>query len=349
MTDPRGRPSAPTMRDVAGAAGVSTALVSIVFRGVPGASDETRARVLSVAKELGYVPNRTASMMKRSRTRHLGVAMNVRSAFHGEMVEGIQAAAQDAGYEIVLSGITQSHPELRAVETLTEFRCESLILLGCDLPTSELRVVSKRVPVVLIGRRVRLDAVDIVRSADHRGMALLVDHLVGLGHTAIAHVDGGDHPIAAERGRGYRAAMRGHGLGPVARVQAGGGTEQDGQRAAARLLALDVLPTAVSAFNDHCALGIIDALTKAGVRVPEDCSVTGYDNSSFAELATVNLTTVSQEASVLAETAVRTAIARIENPDADPTDTVLQPRLMVRGSSGPARADQGVRRSISNV
>jgi DNA-binding LacI/PurR family transcriptional regulator len=330
MTDPRGRPSAPTMRDVAGAAGVSTALVSIVFRGVPGASDETRARVLSVAKELGYVPNRTASMMKRSRTRHLGVAMNVRSAFHGEMVEGIQAAAQDAGYEIVLSGITQSHPELRAVETLTEFRCESLILLGCDLPTSELRVVSKRVPVVLIGRRVRLDAVDIVRSADHRGMALLVDHLVGLGHTAIAHVDGGDHPIAAERGRGYRAAMRGHGLGPVARVQAGGGTEQDGQRAAARLLALD-------------------ALTKAGVRVPEDCSVTGYDNSSFAELATVNLTTVSQEASVLAETAVRTAIARIENPDADPTDTVLQPRLMVRGSSGPARADQGVRRSISNV
>ena len=127
--DPR-RSRGPTMRDVAEAAGVSKALVSIVFRGVPGASDETRARVFAAAERIGYRANRTASMLALRRTRHLGVAMHLRNAFHAELVEAIQAAADEAGYEIVLSIVTDRHDEARAVETLLEFRCEALILLG---------------------------------------------------------------------------------------------------------------------------------------------------------------------------------------------------------------------------
>jgi LacI family transcriptional regulator len=321
------------MRDVAAAAGVSTALVSIVFRGVPGASDETRARVQAVARDLGYTPNRTASLMKRTRTRHLGVAMRVRNAFHSEVVEGIQAAADEAGYELVLAGITSGHPEERAVETLLEFRCESLLLVGSDMSVNQLASIGARAPAVVVGRRVKVPNVDVVRSADRKGMAMVVDHLVELGHRSIAHVDGGDHPIARERSVGYHAAMRRHGLETI--VVTGGNTEGDGRSAAEQLLARATLPTAVCTFNDHCALGLVDVITKQGVSVPGECSVTGYDNSSFAGLSAFDLTSVSQEAALMATAAVRTAIARIEDPSSERVETVLAPRLVVRGSTGP--------------
>ena len=329
---------ASTMRDVAAAAGVSTALVSIVFRGAPGASAETRARVFAAAERLGYRTNRTASLMKRRRTKHLGVTMHVRNAFHAELVDGIQSAADHAGYEIVLSIITDSHTEQRAVDTLLEFRCESLILLGSDLPTTQLRDLAPHVPIVLIGRRATLNGVGVVRSADHRGQALLIDHLADLGHRDITHIDGGNHPIAADRRRGYRAAMRRRGLSSHIRVLTGGVTEHDGRRAAAELLQLKPLPTAVCAFNDHCALGFIDALTKAGMHIPDECSVTGYDNSPIAGLAAIDLTSVSQEAAELARSAVGAAITLLEEPTKDRAETVLEPRLVSRSTTSHPRA-----------
>src|ERR1700712_4240279 len=170
--------SPPTMRDVAVAAGVSKALVSIVFRGVPGASEDTRARVMAVAKDIGYRANRTASLLARRRTRLLGVTMNVRNSFHAELVDGLQSAADDAGYDIVLSTIGGNHPESRAVATLLEFRCESVILLGSALGEAELAELAADLPVVLIGRRAAVADLDVVRAADGTGQRLLVDHLV---------------------------------------------------------------------------------------------------------------------------------------------------------------------------
>ncbi len=335
MTELPARQKPLTIRDVARAAGVSTALVSIVFRGAPGASEETRARVFAVAEQLGYRANRTASLMKLRRTKHLGVTLNVRSTFHAELVENIQAAAAESGYEIVLSLVTAAHDESRAIETLLGFRCESVILLGSQLPKACLRELARELPLVLVGRRVDLDNVDVVRSADHRGQALVVDHLTGLGHRDIVHFDGGHQPISALRRQGYRVAMRRHGLGDHVRVVTGGDSERDGHRAAAGLLRHERLPTAVCAFNDHCALGVIDALARAGVRVPSDCSVTGYDDSPVAQLTAVDLTSVSQEAAMLAQSAVRAAVDRLEGRVTGTTDAVLEPRLVVRGSSSP--------------
>jgi DNA-binding LacI/PurR family transcriptional regulator len=333
LPKPPARPKPPTIREVASAAGVSTALVSVIFRGAPGASEQTRARVFAAAEQLGYRANRTASLMKLRHTRHLGVTLNVRSAFEAELTENIQAAASELGYEIVLSLVTATHDENRAIETLLSFRCEAVILLGSQLPATRLRELARELPLVLVGRRAGLDRIDVVRSADHRGLALVVEHLAGLGHRDIVHVDGGQQPISAQRRQGYRAAMRRHGLGDHVRVLTGGESESDGHRAAAGLLRLEQLPTAVCAFNDRCALGVMDALARAGVRVPGDCSVTGYDNSVVAQLTAINLTSVSQEPSVLAKSAVRAAIDRLESRAAATTDTVLQPRLVVRGTS----------------
>ena len=324
----------PTMRDVAAAAGVSKALVSIVFRGAPGASEQTRARVFQAAEELGYRTNRTASLLKLRRTRHLGVTMDVRSTFHADLVEEIQAEADRAGYSIVLSTLTRSHDERRAVETLLEFRCESLILLGSDLPDPDLERLAATLPVVLVGRALNLDAVAVVRSADDRGLGLVVDHLIEAGHCDIAHVDGGAGPIADERRQGYLAAMRRHRLAGRASVVSGGHTEVDGRRAAATLLQRTVRPSAVACFNDHCALGVMDGLSRAGVRVPEDCAVAGYDDSPIASLAAVDLTSVSQEPARQAEWAVRAAVDRLEGVPDPPRESILEPRLVVRGSTG---------------
>jgi DNA-binding LacI/PurR family transcriptional regulator len=330
--------ASPTMADVAAAAGVSKALVSIVFRGAPGASQATRERVFRAAEQLGYRTNRTASLLKLHRTRHLGVTMNVRSAFHAELVEGIQEAADREGYQIVLSTITANHDERRAIETLLEFRCESLILLGSELSQPMLDDLARNVPVVLVGRRAGIDIVDVVRTADDKGLGLVVDHLVGLGHHDIAHVDGGRHAISADRRRGYRAAMRRNNEAHQVRIVAGGIGEVDGRRAAEELLRGDQLPTAVTTFNDHCAVGLIDRLLQAGVVVPDAISVAGYDNAPIAQYAAINLTTVSQEAPVQAQWAVRAAVERLEGVREDTRESVLEPRLIVRGSTGPAVA-----------
>jgi DNA-binding LacI/PurR family transcriptional regulator len=98
------------------------------------------------------------------------------------------------------------------------------------------------------------------------------------------------------------------------------------------------VPTAVCAFNDHCALGVVDALERAGVRVPGDCSIAGYDDSAVARLAAVDLTSMSQEADRLAEAAVRVAVDRLEGRTTQAAESVLEPRLVVRGSTAPATA-----------
>jgi DNA-binding LacI/PurR family transcriptional regulator len=329
----------PTMADVAAAAGVSKALVSIVFRGAAGASEATRARVFQTAEQLCYRTNRTASLLKLHRTRHLGVTMNVRNAFHAELVEGIQEAADREGYQIVLSTVTGSHDEHRAIETLLEFRCESLILLGSELGRPTLDDLAASVPVVLVGRRVATDSVDVVRTADDKGLGLVVDHLVALGHHHIAHIDGGRHAISADRRRGYRAAMRRHREDHHVLILAGGSGEADGWRAADQLLRLDQLPTAVTTFNDHCAMGVIDRLARAGIAVPEVVSMAGYDNAPIVQFAAINLTTVSQEASTQAEWAVRAAVERLEGIRHDTRESILEPRLIIRGSTGPVRTE----------
>jgi DNA-binding LacI/PurR family transcriptional regulator len=327
-------PSVPTMRDVAAAAGVSKALVSIVFRGAPGASDETRARVFAAAEQIGYRTNRTASLLALRRNKHIGLTMRVRNAFHAELVEGLQAAADEVDYRLVLGTVTANHDERHAVETLLEFRCEALILLGSTLTRAGLQELAATRPVVLVGRRVSLDNLDIVRSADDRGMEAVVDHLVSLGHRRIVHIAGGPGAIAADRRRGYIRAMRRHGLTEHTRILTGGASEADGWRAAEELERGEQ-PTAITAFNDHCALGAVDRLTRSGTSVPEAVSVTGYDNSFVAQLAAVDLTSVSQEPAVQAQWAIQAAVDRLEGRRTQPAQVVLEPRLVVRGSTAP--------------
>src|SRR5215218_2311560 len=156
----------PRLEDVAERVGMSPASVSMVLSNAPGPSAATRERVLEAAAELGYRPDRTASLLARRRTHLVGVLMEVGSPYHAELVEDIHEAAERQGYDVVLSTVTRTRDERRAVETLVDFRCEALVLLGPVAPASHLGALARQLPVVVLGRRVAAAEVDVVRSAD---------------------------------------------------------------------------------------------------------------------------------------------------------------------------------------
>ncbi|MFI7129292.1 LacI family DNA-binding transcriptional regulator [Nonomuraea sp. NPDC050153] len=330
---PRPGRNRPTILDVAAAAGVSKGLVSKVLNGSVGPSAATTERVLAVAERLGYRRDRTATLLAKRRTRLIGVTILPSNVYHGELAEEIQSMVDAAGYETVLGAMTATHDERRAIETLIDFRCEALLLLGPTMPEDELASLVRGIPTVCVGRPLDLPDVDVVRADDERGIADVVDHLVALGHRRIAHVDGGPGHIAAFRRRAYEAAARRHGIEPV--VLPGGLTERSGAQA---LEHLDpgAGVTAIVAFNDRTALGLIEALESAGVGVPADMSVAGFDDSLMARHPRMALTTVSQLPLEQARLAVQAAIDRLDGPDRDRREIVLPTRLVVRGSTGVA-------------
>jgi DNA-binding LacI/PurR family transcriptional regulator len=176
-----------------------------------------------------------------------------------------------------------------------------------------------------------------MRTADDDGVGQIVDHLVGLGHRSIVYVDGGKGVIATDRRRGYRTAMRRHGLDAHIRILHGDNTEAAGERAARRLLGSGDLPTAVVAYNDQSAIGVLTALVGAGVSVPGEVSVAGYDDDALSRLSCFNLTTVSQRAEEQARHAVTAAVERLDKSRTEPREVVLPPLLVVRGSTARAR------------
>jgi DNA-binding LacI/PurR family transcriptional regulator len=175
--------------------------------------------------------------------------------------------------------------------------------------------------------------VDVVRTSDEDGMRLAVDHLVGLKHRRIAHLDGGDGLIAASRRDAYAEAMHARGLASEIRVVSGGQTQLDGQHAAGLLLEEGELPTALIAFNDDTAVAAIALLAQEGVDVPGQLSVVGWDDSEAAALSRVGLTSVAQQPAELARLAVERTVARIEQRRVEGHQIVLEPQLVVRSST----------------
>ncbi|MCD2188982.1 LacI family DNA-binding transcriptional regulator [Actinomycetospora soli] len=315
----------PRLADVAAAAGCSTASVSLVLRGEPGPSEATRDRVLAAAEQLGYRPDRAASLLARRRSGMLGVVTDVRSTFHAELVEELLDASARRGFDLLIGARSPARDEERAVETLIDSRCEALLLLGTSGPAERLVALDGQVPVVAVSGRA--GGVDGVRVDDERGTREATEHLLALGHRDVVHVDGGAGEIAADRCRGYVAAMTAAGLAP--RVLRGGHGEADGAAAAADLGGA----TAVTVFNDRAAVGLLDALVRAGVRVPADVSVAGFDDSPLARLAHVDLTTVSQDVPALVANALDLVVARLDGVRAERREVVLAPRLVVRGTT----------------
>ncbi len=254
-----------TQQDVAQRAQVSRALVSIVMRGAEGASAEATARILAAAEELGYRPDARARALAGQRSRVIGVMFGVAVGnFHFDLLDGIYAAAEESGQSLLVAPLTKLRDEVKAAETLQDFGFDGLIML-----TQTIRpLLAGQVPVVVVGWHVDDPSVDVIRTSDDQGIAAAVDHLTGLGHRRIAHIDGGETSISTSRRNAYVASMTRHGLADQVRIFGGGQSMIDGQRAARRLLDSGDLPTAIVAYNDDTAVAAIGELMQHGVDVP---------------------------------------------------------------------------------
>src|SRR6478735_181324 len=183
-----GRAQRTTMADIARHLGVSRALVSIVLRGAEGASDATRERVLQAADELGYRPDSLAQGLRRNRSRTLGVLFSMRRPFEVELVEHMFPVAQELGYNLLLGPFTPGRGQDAVIDELLGYRCAGLMVVGPELHARDLVPLAKEVAVVEVGRAVTDGLVDVIRNDDAIGTRQAVDHLIGLGHRAIAYI-----------------------------------------------------------------------------------------------------------------------------------------------------------------
>lgn len=326
------------MEDVAREAGVSRALVSLALRGSPKVSDERRARVLDAAARLGYRPNAMARSLASRRTATIAVLLNdLHNPFFAETFDGISARAESLGYRLLLgTGGRRPQGERESVEALLEYRPDGFILVSPRVESRFIVDVSATVPVVVVGRVVRSPSVDCVMTDEAHGAMLAVQHLAAFGHRRIVHIDGGAGAGSKPRRSGYVQAMKRMGLAEHTNVVPGEFTEVAGVQAAEAMLEDQELPTGIFAANDLIAAGAMDAFEDAGLRVPEDVSIIGYDNTSLAQLHHVSLSTIDQPRDQMGRMALTMVHERIERVRHQPVVQLTTPTLVARRTTGPA-------------
>lgn len=337
-----------SIKDIARAAGVSHSTVSRALSDSPLVNPATKARLRSLAQEMGYSPDAAARSLVMGRTRTIGVVVTtIADPFAAEVVEGIERTAYPHGYSLILAASGDvPEREIAAVEMLRSKRVDAVIVTSSRVGAlHQARLAAAGVPVILLNSHSpggMLNAAPSlaysVRVDDVHGGRLAAEHLLGLGHRRVAHITGPvGHSPSIDRLAGYRAALAAAGLPYDPALVIGGTGRLDGGGEALRaLLALQEPPTAVFCYNDMTAIGVLAAVRQAGIAVPRDLAVVGFDDVPYAAYVVPALTTVAQPLFELGERAMQMALALIVCDGGAPckvTDVVLQGRLIVREST----------------
>ncbi|WP_159620563.1 LacI family DNA-binding transcriptional regulator [Ruania rhizosphaerae] len=324
-----------TIYDVAAAAGVAPSTVSRAFSRPGRVRAETAERIRAVAAELGYRANPQARALTTTRTGMLALVLaDVTNPVFAEVVRGAGRACERDGYTLLLAETEESAEKERAMVDRAQGSVDAIVLTSSRMSDAAIRQIAKVEPLVVLNREV--PGVPSVLVDFEPAMRRITEHLAELGHRQITYVAGPEASWAdGMRWRGLRLATEHLGIrlrrvGPVAPTVAGGQTavvDWDDHRT-----------SAVVAYNDMVAIGIVRRLTASGVRVPEDVSVVGFDNTPVGELVTPALTTVAAPLRALGETGASNAIALAAGARSRATDPIRLPtRLIVRESTGPAR------------
>ena len=307
------------------------------MRDSPRVSVESRRRVTDAASKLGYRPNLMARNLAARKTMTIGVLLNdLHNPWFAEVTDGIQAAAERHGYQLILASARRSpRLESRALDTFLASQVDGVIVAGCRSSSARLDAVGAEVAVVSVGRVFAKLGIGSVTTDEAHGARLAIEHLHGLGHRRIAHIDGGKGAGAAPRRSGYLRTMRMLGLADHAQVIAGDFTEAAGAHGVERLLQGSTLPTAIFTANDLSAVGAIDAIERGGLAVPDDIAVVGFDNTSLAALNHISLTTIDQPNREMGAAAATMLIDAI-NDRGDLSHVLMSPSLIVRRTTARA-------------
>jgi LacI family transcriptional regulator len=324
---------------VARAAGVSIATVSRVFNGSSRVSQRAEDRVWEAARELDYWPHGGARSLTTNRTDALGVLLpDIHGEFFSEVIRGIDQAARRDGFHVLISS---SHADADGVVVASRAmhgRVDGMILMCSDEASAEASVqVSRQFPLVLLNPRSSPNGCSSISIANYEGAYGVVSHLIRLGHREVAILCGPNgNGDSDERVRGYLRALADAGIEPHPGLSVSGDfTESSGYRSASLLLRHDPRPTAVFAANDSMAIGLLSALGNAGVEVPRDMAVAGFDDITIARYLRPPLTTAHVDAFELGERAVRLLVTSIRMPDSGVVSHETLPvTFVVRQSCG---------------
>ena len=337
----------PTQVDVARLAGVSRATVSYVLNGLTEGrvpiSDETRLRVLDAIQELGYEPDARAQALRSGNTKTIALIIpDLRNPHFCELATGIEEGARASGYHILLSSTTLNDEyAVEIFKDLSRRRFDGLILGSSFILKSEeaqatLEQVRRRgLPIVELSENYGVDSIGTDYSKAAREV---MSYLLSLGHRRIGLIYGiGGHELAEDRRQPYRAGLEIAGI-PIDEnlIVECGPTIEDGYQAAKKLLALPSRPTAIIAINDLLSIGAVRAAADAGLRVPNDLSLVGYDDIPMAKYLVPRLTTVTKDAYASGKKAFEILMRRMQNSDLPRQKIHTPARLVIRESTGPA-------------
>ncbi len=333
-----------TLRDLAAHAGVSPATVSLVLRKSPLVAQTTRERVLASIEALGYVYNRGAASLRTQRTHTVGVAINeLANPYFAELTAAIERAFNAVGYSVFLSNSAEDPARQdQFIDTMREYNVDGLIICPAAGTTAKSmqRLIKFDMPCVQVSRYVRGVALDFAGNDHRRGTFLATEHLISLGHRRIAMIGGNDLTSTGwERRKGYTDALKAHriAIDPDLMISATA-TRENGAEAIKALLKGRNPPTAAACYNDLVAFGVMLGLRQIGIEPGNDFAVVGCDDVSEAALWSPALTSVAISTAAMGEVAARMLLERIADRHAKRREIVLEPKLVVRASSGNGRA-----------
>ena len=324
-----------TMDDVAKAAGVALSTVSRALADNPRVSVATREHIQKLAREMGYVPSAIARGLATKRTCSFGVVVrDIVDPFLAELVRLVDMHALELGYSLILSHAgNDERRELAAIHLLRQKRVDAIIIPDSSVSDSFLsKVADEDIPVVLLNQMSYPYSIGI----DNVGSGeMAVNHLLDLGHRRIAYIGGlRCRAESDDRQKGYTRALEKRGVSvDPALIALGDSWPGGGQVCMRQFLHLERPPTAVFCFNDLTALGAIGAIYSAGLRVPQDISVVGFDDIALASFLHPPLTSIAQDKEQMAKLAVDMAHA-LATDQPVPERTILPGRLVVRASTG---------------
>jgi len=305
-----------TLRNVAEKAGISVNTASRAINNKPDINEETKKRVLQIAKELGYIRNAAAVALRTKKTGTIGVVIeDNRNPFYAEVLNGMEVAAREKNYHIILTNTQRDYnKEEEAINLLLAKRVDGLLITPVQGRDDDIKnLIEANIPFVVVGRDFENIELDAVYNNEVKGGFLATEYLIKKGHKRIALIDGFLYKSPAKgRLEGYKKALKEYGIPwDDSLISVGDISMEDGHKRTKQMLEKNLKFTAIFANNDMMAFGAMQAIKEKGLRIPEDIGLVGYDDIPFSSLISPALTTISLKKKKLGIESVKLLLSRI--------------------------------------